>query len=109
MFWMPRLRMPTYRPMLAVVGCALLLVLGLLVAAAPLHEKLHHKEAAAGHHCAVCAFAKGQVDVASASPVLAAVTLLPVFTIHLPTNLLPEPVFFLLPPGRAPPCFSVVS
>jgi hypothetical protein len=86
-----------------------LVILGLLAADGPLHQRLHHHGGADAGGCVLCLFVQGHVNAASVATVLAVFTFsLLGAVVLLGSPSLPESEH-LLPPGRAPPHFSSVS
>ena len=87
----------------------MVLAMALALLDAPLHLAAHHEDDHGGHHCAVCALAKGQVDSPGFSCALVAFELVevvgPASEISLPVTSIVD----LLPPGRAPPVSVVPS
>jgi hypothetical protein len=86
-----------------------MLVFTLLTASGHLHHALHHDGAAGGSACAICLFAKGQVDLPDASPVFAVGVFLLIGGLIVARTSFALDVISLLPPGRAPPHFVPVS
>jgi len=97
------------RPVLSVVVGLFIIAFGAFASGAALHHALHHDASSHSGHCAICSFAKGQVEAADAPlavcrpVVLASVAAIPT------VSFLPQNSSFLLPPGRAPPVLSIVS
>ena len=97
------------RPVLSVIIGLFVIALGVLASGAAVHHALHHGANSHSGFCAVCSFAKGQVEAADAPlivcrpVVVASVAIIPI------VSSLPQNPSLLLPPGRAPPAFSVVS
>lgn len=97
------------RPLLGVVVGLFVFAFGAIASGAAVHHALHHDTDSHSGGCAVCSFAKSQVETADgildicppAAPLEVAVA--------PTTNSLPQASSFLLPPGRAPPILSVVS
>ena len=97
------------RPVLGVVAGLFVLVFGAIASGAALHHALHHDANSHSGHCAVCSFAKSQVETADGSVVVCQPSV-PVDVAAVPTiSVLPRNPSFLLPPGRAPPVLSAVS
>lgn len=91
-------------------GLLILLVLALnaLAASPALHERIHPDANQPGHHCAVTVFAHGQVN-SSTVEVVAAAPVVPLEFFPLPHVSVIVATTVALPPGRAPPVFSLPS
>ena len=88
---------------------ATMLVFSLLTASGSLHHALHQDGAAGGSPCAVCLFAKGQVDLPDGSPIFVAGIFLLIGGLIVAYTAFAPTVISLLPPGRAPPRRSSAS
>ena len=97
------------KPALAGLLAALLLAFGLLAANGPLHRSFHHERAAGANFCAVCLFAKGQVEPANLGPVFLSSVFFLLGGLPAASAGVPWSVDLLLPQGRAPPHLSSVS
>ena len=97
------------KPALAGLLAALLFMWGLLAASGSLHLSLHHDRAAGANSCAVCLFAKGQVELSDIAPLLIAVAIFLLCGLLAASAGVPWSVDSLLPPGRAPPRLSHIS
>jgi hypothetical protein len=102
-------RRPALKGLLAGLLAGALLVFTLLTASGPLHQALHHGGAAGGSACAICLFAKGQVDLPDVSPVFAVGVFLLVGGLMVSRTTVPFNFISLLPPGRAPPRLASAS
>ena len=97
------------RPVGSVITGLFVIALGLLASGAAIHHALYHDANSHSGPCAVCSFAKGQVEAADAPlavcrpSVVASVAIIPT------VSSLPQNPSLLLPPGRAPPELSIVS
>jgi hypothetical protein len=87
----------------------LLLGFTLIASSGPLHEAFHHDSAAGAGACAICLFAQGHIDSPDAAPPLVLGVFLLFCGLLAVRAGVPRSVDFLLPPGRAPPCFSSAS
>jgi len=97
------------RPVLGVVLGLFVLVFGALASGAAVHHALHHDASSHSGLCAVCSFAKGQVDPADTPFAVCQPVVFCVVAATPTVSSLPQNPSLLLPPGRAPPVFSVVS
>ena len=97
------------RPVLGVVLGFFVLVLGAVASGAAVHHALHHDANSHSGDCAICSFAKGQVEAADAPLVVCRLIVIASFAAVPTVNSLPQNPSLLLPPGRAPPVLSVVS
>jgi hypothetical protein len=96
------------RPFLGVVAGLFILVFGALASGAAVHHALHHDADSHSGPCAICSFAKGQVETASAPLAVCAPVEFCIAALIPTVNFLTQNPSFLLPPGRAPPVCSVV-
>jgi len=99
--WLPAL--------LAGVRLLLAVVVGLILAGAPLHHALHRGDEGHSQTCPICVLAGTTLDASPSELSLPAAAIcdaveVPVLDIFLPLN-----SFDLLPPGRAPPAVLIVS
>jgi hypothetical protein len=97
------------RPILGVVLGFFVLVFGVLASGASVHHTLHHDANSHSGSCAICSFAKGQVEAADSPLAVCQPVIFRVIAATPIVSSLPQNPSFLLPPGRAPPVFSVVS
>jgi len=97
------------KPALAGLLAGLLFAVGLLAASGPLHRSLHHERAAGMNLCAVCLFAKGQMEAPSLGPVFVSSVFFRLYGLLAACAGVPWTVNCLLPPGRAPPPLLSVS
>ena len=97
------------KPAMAGLLAALLFAFGLLAANGPLHRSLHHERAAGTNFCAVCLFAKGQVEPPNLGPVFLSSVFFLLCGLLAASAGGPWSIDSLLPPGRAPPRVSRVS
>lgn len=104
-----KVTLAVYRPVLGVVLGLFVLVFGALASGAAVHHALHHDADSHAGNCAICSFAKSQVEAGDGVlPICPPVTPFDISASPV-TSLVPQNPSFLLPPGRAPPVFSVVS
>ena len=97
------------RPVLGVVLVLLVLVFGALASGAAVCHALYHDATSHSGPCAICSFAKGQVETADA-PLAECRPVIPIGVAAIPTvSFLPQNPSSMLPPGRAPPALFVVS
>jgi len=99
----------TLRQALAAWLALALLALGFLAASGPLHHAWQHHDTSHGGGCAICLFAKGQVDVADVLPVLGPAVFVFLCGLLSQSASAPGRIDLLLPPGRAPPCPASIS
>jgi hypothetical protein len=97
------------RPTLGVVIGLFVLLFGALASGAAVHHALHHNADSHSGFCALCSFAKGQVEAAGAPLAVCQPVEFCIAAAIPAVSFLPQNPSFLLPPGRAPPVFSVVS
>ena len=97
------------KPALAGLLATLLFGFGLLAASGPLHQSLHHENAAGANFCAVCLFAQGQVGLADVAPVLSGSIFFLLSGLLAASVGVLSSIDSLLPLGRAPPRVFPVS
>ncbi len=97
------------RPVWSVVIGLFVLAFGVLASGAAVHHALHHDADSHSGFCAICSFAKGQVEAADAPLAVCRPVIFRVIAATPIVSSLPQNPSFLLPPGRAPPVCSVVS
>jgi hypothetical protein len=97
------------KPALAGLLAVLVLAFGFLAAHGPLHRSLHNDGTAGASLCVLCLFAQGQVDSTDIAPALVLCVFILLSGVLAACAGVPWSVDLLLPPGRAPPCFSSVS
>jgi hypothetical protein len=86
-----------------------LLALGFLSANGPWHKAWQHHDTSDGGGCAICLFAKGQVDVTGVLTVLGPAVFVFLRGLLFQGASAPWGIDLLLPPGRAPPCPASIS
>jgi hypothetical protein len=87
---------------------SLVLFLSLAGASTALHQIIHPDATAPGHSCVITLFAEGQVDAASAVPVLAVFILVFARVTLLPDTFLLPSADYRYSASRAPPAFAAL-
>jgi len=104
-----KLTLPASRPVLSVVAGLFVIAIGVLASGAAVRHALHQHANTHSGPCAICSFAKGQVETTVAPlTVYRPVTACVAAAVRV-VSFLPQNSSFLLPPGRAPPVRFVVS
>jgi len=97
------------RPVLGVVIGLFVFVFGAVASGAAVHHALHHDASSHPTSCAICSFAKSQMDAADASVAVCVPALTAEIASVSSVQVSPEGPAYLSPPGRAPPVLSVAS
>ena len=93
----------TAKAVTAALALVLVLALGAFAASPPLHRRLHADSNRPDHVCVVCALARGQLNVADTTPVVATACVFLICGVLATATPLVSPLNYSFSPSRAPP------